>query len=136
MKKITLLLLANLFLLTAFSQTSTTQPSKFNPREIFGLQFYPNSGNEFRSSSGAPGPKYWQNRADYKINVTLDTTQHKVAGEVEITYTNNSPDALKFLWLQLDQNIYRSDSRSTVANSGGRFGNVTFTEGEVIKAIS
>src|SRR5437764_11876625 len=105
MKKISLFLLANLFLLVAFSQTttpSTTQTSKYNARELFALQFYPNSGNEFRSANGAPGPKYWQNRADYKINTTLDTAQHKVSGEVEITYTNNSPDALKYLWLQLD----------------------------------
>ena len=141
MKKMTLIVLANLFLLTAFSQTSTpntttTTTSKFNPRELFGLQFYPNSGNEFRSASGVPGPKYWQNHADYKINVTLDTMQHKITGDVEIAYTNNSPDALKYLWLQLDQNIYRSDSRSSVVNSGGRFGNVTNTQGEVVKSIS
>src|ERR1051325_3142301 len=126
MKRISLFLLSNLFLMAAFSQTSTTTTtSKFNPRELFGLQFYPNSGNEFRSANGAPGPKYWQNRSDYKINVTLDTAQHKVSGDVEITYTNNSPDALKYLWLQLDQNIYRQNSRSAIINSGGRFGNVT-----------
>ncbi len=59
-----------------------------------------------------PGPKYWQNRADYTINATLDTTRHRISGSVLITYTNNSPDTLPFLWLQLDQNIYRADSRS------------------------
>lgn len=133
MKKLSFFLLANLFLLAAFAQTS-----KFNPRDLFALNFYPNTGNEYRSANGSPGPKYWQNRADYKLAVTLDTLQHKVSGEVEITYTNNSPDALKYLWLQVDQNIFRSDSRSsgTSAPSGGRFANVGFTQGDVIKSIA
>lgn len=133
MKKISLTLLANVLLLMAFAQTS-----KFNPRDVFGLNFYPYGGNEFRSANGSPGPKYWQNRADYKIASTLDTVQHKVSGEVTINYTNNSPDALHYLWLQLDQNIYRGDSRSsgTTAPSGGRFANVGFTQGLVIKSIS
>ncbi|MDQ6608395.1 MAG: M1 family peptidase, partial [Bacteroidota bacterium] len=129
--------MASCFLLSAFAQTATPV-SKFNPKALFDLQFYPNGGNEFRSANGTPGPKYWQNRADYKLNVTLDTTQHKVSGEVEITYTNNSPDALNYLWLQVDQNIYRKDSRSsgTTAPAGGRFANVSFLPGAVIKSIS
>lgn len=133
MKKRLFTLLANFGLLAAFAQTS-----KFNPKELFALNFYPNTGNEYRSANGSPGPKYWQNRADYKLAVTLDTVQHKVSGEVEITYTNNSPDALKYLWLQLDQNIYRNDSRSTgtSAPSGGRFANVGFSQGDVVKSIS
>lgn len=133
MKKLSLGLLSNIVLLAVFAQTS-----KFNPRELFGLNFYPNGGNEYRSANGSPGPKYWQNRADYRIAVTLDTTQHKVSGDVEITYTNNSPDALKYLWLQVDQNIFRGDSRSsgTSALGGGRFANAGFTQGDVIKSIS
>ena len=133
MKKLTFLLLANSFLLASFAQTS-----KYNPRDLFALNFYPNSGNDFRSANGSPGPKYWQNSADYKMAVTLDTLQHKVSGEVEITYTNNSPDALRYLWLQLDQNIFRNDSRSTgtSAPSGGRFANAGFTQGDVIKSVS
>jgi len=136
MKRISLALLANVFLLVSFAQTNTA--SKFNPRALWDLQFYPNSGNEYRSANGAPGPKYWQNRADYKLNVTLDTAQHKISGDVEITYTNNSPDNLTYLWLYLEQNIYRSDSRSsnTAAGSGGRYANAMFTQGNVIKAIS
>ena len=68
----------------------------------------------------------------------MDTAAHKVIGDVEITYTNNSPDNLKFLWLQLDQNIYRQDSRgsATSTQAGGRWANTKFTEGEVIKSIS
>lgn len=111
---------------------------KFDHRETFNPNFYPQSGTEFRSASGQPGPKYWQNKADYRITATLDTGLHKVSGEVEITYVNNSPDPLKFLWLQLDQNIYKKDSRgsATTTQSGGRWANERFTSGYTIKAVS
>ncbi len=112
--------------------------SNYDAKEAFNPQFYPYPGNDFRSASGEPGPKYWQNRADYKINTTLDTTTHGVIGEVEITYTNNSPDNLKFLWLQLDQNIYKNDSRgsATTTEAGGRWANGAFTDGDVIKSVT
>jgi len=112
--------------------------TKYDHRKAFDPNFYPQTGNDYRSASGEPGPKYWQNKADYKINVSLDTVTHKVTGEVEITYTNNSPDNLKFLWLQLDQNIYKQTSRgsATTTQTGGRWANAKFTEGEVIKSIS
>jgi hypothetical protein len=112
--------------------------SIYDHKEAFNPQFYPYPGNDYRSASGEPGPKYWQNRADYKINCTLDTTNHIVSGEVELNYTNNSPDNLKFLWLQLDQNIYKKDSRATATTTeeGGRWANAKFTDGDVIKSIS
>src|SRR6476660_5310535 len=134
MKKISILLLGNFIVLLVFAQST----SKFNPKALWDLQFYPNSGNEYRSANGAPGPKYWQNRADYKLNVTLDTTINKISGDVEITYTNNSPDNLNYLWLFLEQNIYRADSRSSnsAAGSGGRYANAMFTQGNLIKSIS
>jgi hypothetical protein len=137
MKKITLALLANFGLLIAFAQTATTT-SKFNPKALWDLQFYPTAPNEYRSANGAPGPKYWQNRADYKLAVTLDTTGHKVSGDVEINYTNNSPDNLDYLWLYVEQNIYRADSRnaSSPAGTGGRYTNALFTQGDVIKSVS
>jgi len=114
------------------------EASVYDHREAFNPQFYPYPGNDFRSASGEPGPKYWQNRADYVINCTLDTLKHNVNGNVEITYTNNSPDNLKFLWLQLDQNIYKKDSRATATTTelGGRWANPKFTEGDVIKSVS
>jgi len=114
------------------------EASVYDHREAFNPQFYPYPGNDFRSASGEPGPKYWQNRADYVINCTLDTLKHNVSGNVEITYTNNSPDNLKFLWLQLDQNIYKKDSRAsaTTTELGGRWANPKFTEGDVIKSVS
>jgi len=61
--------------------------------------------NEYRSGSGAPGPKYWQQQADYVINAELHDDTQSITGAETITYINNSPDGLKYLWLQLDQNI-------------------------------
>jgi hypothetical protein len=126
------------FIFLMASVSGFSQESKFDHREAFNPQFYPYPGNDTRSASGEPGPKYWQNRADYKINASLDTTTHRVTADVEITYTNNSPDNLKFLWLQLDQNIYRKDSRgsATTTETGGRWANQKFTDGQSIKSIS
>ena len=69
--------------------------------------------NEYRTASGAPGPKYWQQRCDYDIKCTLDEVNLKLTGSEKITYTNNSPDVLTYLWLQLDENEH-----SSVNNSG------------------
>src|SRR6516164_5136158 len=63
--------------------------------------------NEYRGADGAPGPAYWQQRADYTIVATLDTGAKTIRGSVSIRYTNNSPDTLRYVWLQLDQNLYR-----------------------------
>ena len=132
MKKLFLLLAANGALLLAGAQ------SKFNHKEAFEPNFYPNNGTAYRSAGGQPGPQYWQNSADYKIACTLDTAAHKVSGTVTITYTNNSPDDLHFLWLQLDQNIYKEDSRgsATTTQTGGRWGNTGFTQGHAIQSVS
>ncbi|MCG2461208.1 M1 family metallopeptidase [Flavobacteriaceae bacterium F89] len=72
--------------------------------------------NMFRTASGAPGPAYYQQQADYKIDVTLDDRNAKLYGEETITYTNNSPESLEFLWLQLDQNVRSKDSKSPLRN--------------------
>ncbi|MFN2439072.1 MAG: M1 family metallopeptidase [Chitinophagaceae bacterium] len=132
MKKIVFLVISNVLVFAGIAQ------SKYDHRKAFDPNFYPQTSNDYRSASGEPGPKYWQNKADYKITATLDTTNHKVSGNVEITYTNNSPDNLKFLWLQLDQNIYKQSSRgsATTTQAGGRWANAKFTEGEVIKSVS
>ena len=82
----------------------------------------------YRSSDGAPGPGYWQNRADYELHATLDTAQKQLSATEVITYTNNSPDALSELWVQLDQNIYREDSRGHLASGGVRRGRQQATE--------
>ena len=139
MKIIVLGFLGCFLVVAAFAQTSKeTSQSKYNNHEAFDPLFYPPSANDYRTGSGEPGPKYWQNRADYKINCTLDTGLHRVTGEVEIIYSNNSPSNLKFLWLQVDQNIYRNDSRAsaTTTETGGRWANAKFTEGDQIKSIA
>jgi hypothetical protein len=69
--------------------------------------------NVYRAASGMPGPDYWQQRADYTIAATLDTAQQRVSGTVTIRYINNSPDTLRFVWLQLDQNLYRPGSKGS-----------------------
>ena len=106
-------------------------------REAFHPFFYPYPGNEFRSASGEPGPKYWQNKANYSIQAAINPDDHSIKGTVAISYINNSPDELRFIWLQLDQNIYKADSRAsaTTTTQGGRWANGQFTDGDVIKAV-
>ncbi|MEO8854672.1 MAG: M1 family metallopeptidase [Ginsengibacter sp.] len=95
--------------------------SVYNPKELFAQNFFTKNGNEFRSANGAPGANYWQNRADYNLHATIDTVTNILKGVETISYTNNSPDALTSLWLQLDQNTYREDARSNfyVSNRPG-----------------
>ncbi|MBS1667223.1 MAG: M1 family metallopeptidase [Bacteroidetes bacterium] len=111
--------------------------SKYDANAAFAPTFYTTYGDEFRSASGAPGPKYWQNRADYKINASLDDENHSITGSVIINYKNNSPEKLPFVWLQLDQNIYSLKSRGVAATSitGGRWANRDFDGGYDIKAV-
>ena len=70
--------------------------------------------NEFRNAAGSPGSRYWQQRVDYAIKATLDTVAHTVTGSERVTYHNNSPDQLSYVWFQLDQNIDRADSRAAL----------------------
>ncbi len=79
-----------------------------NPFRQFGTDLP--SPNSYRTASGAPGHEYWQQKADYKISIELDDDKRQLHGEETITYTNNSPDALRYLWLQLDQNMRAKDS--------------------------
>lgn len=105
--------------------TAQTQPSNYDQHEAFYPLFYPAYGDEIRAADGTPGPKYWQNRADYNIDATLDDSLQSITGTVTITYTNNSPQNLQFVWLQLDQNIYNLKSRAVAATltTGGRWAN-------------
>ena len=126
-----------LALLICSTSLSLHAQSNYDHRETFHPQFYPYPGNEMRSASGEPGPRYWQNRADYSIQCRLDTATHSITGELIVTYTNNSNDALRFVWLQLDQNIYKIDSRAsaTTTEAGGRWANGGFTDGYQISAL-
>jgi len=73
--------------------------------------------NEYRTASGAPGPKYWQQRADYDIKCELDEPNLKLTGSEVITYFNNSPDVLTYLWLQLDENQHSTKDNANYQNS-------------------
>jgi Peptidase family M1 domain len=92
--------------------------------------------NAFRSASGRPGPDYWQQRADYTISATLDTSTTEVSGSVQIRYTNNSPDTLRFVWLQADQNLYRTGSKgSALFPADSRWGVRGFEGGYVFQDV-
>ncbi len=97
------------------SAQETDKNTKYNPTDFYLPSFNPSAGNVFRSAKGIPGPMYWQNKSDYLIHATLNEKDTSIAGDVSITYTNNSPDQLDYLWLQLDQNIFESSSRSVAA---------------------
>jgi peptidase M1-like protein len=93
-------------------------------------------GNEIRRPDGSPGPEYWQQRVDYRIRATLDTAAKRIAGTESIQYTNNSPDTLRFLWLQLDQNLFKPGSTgSLLFASESRFGGAGFAGGFEIDSV-
>lgn len=77
--------------------------------------------NVYRTASGAPGHEYYQQRADYDMSVTLDDETQRIYGEETITYTNNSPDELRYLWVQLDQNMRAKNSMTQQIQTGGIF---------------
>ena len=93
------------------------------------------AANTIRTGSGRPGPDYWQQRADYDLTASLDETTHTITGTVRLTYTNNSPETLDYLWFHLEQNLFETDSRggpvtgraaSSLADEHGyRLGTVT-----------
>ncbi len=124
MKKITYMVTSFLMLFAAVlvaqeqaqeaSKEGHTNQSKF--RQLYEEFSTPNN---YRSASGAPGPDYYQQQADYKMEVTLDDKNAKIYGEETITYTNNSPDQLEFLWLQLDQNVRSKTSKSPLRDDSG-----------------
>ncbi|HTL10211.1 MAG TPA: M1 family metallopeptidase [Chitinophagaceae bacterium] len=100
-----------LFLLTMVCSCSllTAQNLQNNPGSNHGNKFEQlgtilPTPNEYRTASGAPGPKYWQQRCDYDIKASLDEPNHKLNGSETVTYFNNSPNELRYLWLQLDEN--------------------------------
>ncbi len=85
--------------------------SKYDPHALFAPNFYATGGTISRAATGEPNIGYWQNKADYQINATLNDVTNQITASVIITYKNNSPHALPFLWLQLDQNLFNKESR-------------------------
>ncbi|MGB4774064.1 MAG: M1 family peptidase, partial [Daejeonella sp.] len=145
MNKIQLRLGFFLGLLTSFStviaqQSPATPPaSKYDYHETFGPMFYTKNGNEYRSASGQPGAKYWQNRADYQLSVKINDQTNEITGTEILTYTNNSQDKMSFIWMQLDQNLFKEDSRGNaiIPTGGSRNGarGQKFDGGYKIKSV-
>lgn len=121
-----LILLA--FPLVAQSPSPSPSPSAtvsgYDPRVTFAPLPLPEPVNSYRGGNGAPGPSYWQNEADYVMHAAIDPATKILTNDELITYTNNSPDTLTSLWIHLEQNTYRKDSRShNLGNgAGGRGG--------------
>jgi len=101
---------------------SFAQEVKENNQKEFG-EFINRKGTYTRSASGKPNIGYWQNEADYQIAVTLNDSAHTLAGNITLTYTNNSPETLEFIWMQMEQNRFTEDSRGTLTTpiQGNRY---------------
>lgn len=117
----------------------TKQNSNYDYQETFASFFYSKDGTNTRSTSGQPGFEYWQNRADYKLSAKLNETNNEIIGTATITYTNNSPDKMSFLWMYLDQNLFREGSRgnAVIPITGSRNGaqGEIFDGGHKIKSV-
>jgi hypothetical protein len=110
----------------SFDPTGVPDTSLFAPLNL-------PTGTIYRSGSGAPGPRYWEQRADYDLHGTLDTAAKALRGEMTLRYTNNSPDTLRFVWFQVEQNAFKNGSlNSYVFPADSRFGARNFEGGDVI----
>ena len=120
----------------SISAQTITNPREGNIQEIF-LPFSTQPTSPYRKPSGKPASNYWQNRADYVIEVSLNDYNHSISGSVSITYTNNSPDDLNYLWVQLDQNLFMPSSKGALTTNpkGSRFGNRQFDGGYQLKHV-
>ena len=120
--KLTTTFFSSLFFITvSFTQaqeaTKTAKTEERNPdkfKQMYDLFATPNM---YRTASGAPGPEYYQQQADYKIDIELDDKNQKLYGTETITYTNNAKESLDYLWLQLDQNEKARNSNSPLVES-------------------
>ncbi len=123
---------------TAMSQEAAN--SVYDPHELFAPLPYPVTGTITRAATGEPNVGYWQNKADYEISASLNDSKNEISGTVTITYKNNSPHTLDFLWLQLDQNLFKKTSRGQARMPVGersRYGDASsnFDGGYKISAV-
>jgi peptidase M1-like protein len=123
------------FALAALQQPGSALPAQVGDTSPFRRLALP-APTLIREGSGRPGPRYWQQRADYSIRASLDTATHTLSGSETIRYVNNSPDTLTYLWLQVDQNIYRAASRGAAINpTDARFSSRGFEGGYTIDYV-
>ena len=124
-KKICSFFLLIISVITVNAQDGNRIESRYDPYTLFAPNFYPSGGTISRSATGEPNVGYWQNKADYQINVSLNDVTNQISGSVTITYKNNSPHVLPFLWLMLDQNLFNKESRGQARmplNTRSRYG--------------
>jgi hypothetical protein len=118
---------------------STAPQTKYSYFDAFAPFFYTKNGTEYRAATGEPGPKYWQNRADYQLSAKLNDDANEITATAVVTYTNNSPLKMGFVWMQLDQNLFKPDSRGSMivpvtgSRNGGR--GQMFDAGYKIKSV-
>ena len=137
------LVFATIFMLIAgfsFAQEQKPAVSKYDPNELFNPIFYKDYGSNLRTGNGEPGLGYWQNKADYAIQATINDVNSQISGSVTLTYTNNSPHQLGFLWFQLEQNLFNPASRGFAklpATGNSRYGNAKtpFMGGYTISSV-
>ena len=127
--------------ITVQAQEENKVVSKYDPYTLFKPNFYSTGSTTTRAATGEPGVGYWQNKADYQLNVSLNDITNEIKGTVTITYKNNSPHAMPFLWLLLEQNLFNKESRGQARmplNSRSRYGDSksNFNGGNKISAVT
>ncbi|MEO7306715.1 MAG: M1 family metallopeptidase [Ferruginibacter sp.] len=126
--------------ITLHAQDENKVESKYDPYALFKPNFYATGGTISRAATGEPNIGYWQNKADYQLNVSLDDMTNEIKGSVTITYKNNSPHPLPFLWLLVEQNLFNKESRGQARmplNSRSRYGDSksSFNGGDKISSV-
>jgi hypothetical protein len=116
---VALLLVAGMTFAQEDSTSQERKPGHLNNNRFKQMYQEFSTPNMFRTASGAPGPNYYQQQADYKMDIELDDKNTKLYGNETITYTNNSPDELEYLWVQLDQNVRSKDTKSPLIEPSG-----------------
>jgi hypothetical protein len=119
------------------AESGTPRPGEFDATGVGDTSLFAPlpmpQGTEFRSASGAPGPHYWQNHADYDIQASIDTAAKTLTGQLRLRYTNHSPDTLHFVWFQVEQNAFEDSSLNAyVFPQQSRFGGRGFEGGDMI----
>jgi len=129
-------LLSFCLMVSVSSLVFAQQQADPNVQEAF-LPYKTGDSSPTRSASGQPGNDYWQNEVNYEISTILNPEEHAVVGNVTFKYTNNSPDELRFIWVQLDQNLFSKDSwgAKLTPYNGSRFGNRAFNGGYDLESI-
>ncbi len=133
MKKISSVICLQLFLCSfIFAQNIQNNPGSNHGNKFEQLGTILPTPNEYRTASGAPGPKYWQQKVDYDIKCELDEKKLLLTGNETITYFNNSPDQLTYLWFQLDENQHSSENNANYQDASNISGRTSSTAAETL----